>query len=83
MAADEIQLQLPQRVGRNPHISEPAKTGADSVNDFTALENVVDQRSRPPNALARFLSQRDRLVRRRDCVKLRERDLPAGDFHKA
>ena len=83
VAADKIELQFPQRFRFDFDIGKFAESGADSVDDVTALENFFDDVPRFANSLARFACQFDRFIAKCDCIQLRERNRASSNFHSA
>jgi hypothetical protein len=49
----QIHLQLGEALRRNGDFGELAETGVDSIDDFIALNDVVDDLARAEHALAR------------------------------
>jgi hypothetical protein len=57
MAANQIQLQLPDLIGRDPYCGEFAEAGIDAVDRCVARrQHVLDDRARSLHALAGFWS---------------------------
>jgi len=83
MAANKVELQLPQCFRFNFDVGEFAEPGADSVDDVTALENLFDDVARFANSFSRLACQFDRFVAKRDGVQLRKRNRSSSNFHSA
>ena len=66
MAAEEIHLQLRERVGRNRNLGEVAEAGVDAVRRLAALREVLDDRARGPHARAGAVGKADRCEVARD-----------------
>ena len=70
MAAEEIHLQLCDRVGRNRNLGEVAEAGVDAVSRLAALRELFDDCARCKNARACAVGDADRREVARDGDKL-------------
>ena len=59
VAADQIELELPGLLGRDPHMSELSKTGVHAVDRLAARNRGFDRLSRLANGLEHFLVERN------------------------
>ncbi len=66
VAAEQVHLQRPERVWRDADFRELAEAGVDAVGRLVALREAVDDGPRRAHALARGISQSDRLAVVRD-----------------
>ena len=73
MAAQQVQLQRLERVGRDLHFGEGSEPGIDSVRRFVAARPPFDDSARGVDAVARRRRQRHRFVAIRNRDELFER----------
>ena len=74
MAAQQIELQRLERVGRNLHFGERAEAGVDAVGRLVAVRPAIDDGARGAHALARGGGERDRLAAVGDRQQLLDRE---------
>ena len=87
MTAEQVDLEVRQRVCRNPHLCEIAEARVDAVRRFVAAREVVNERSRGAHARAGAVGNGDRSEVVRDGGEVLERQTRAvqlnGSRHRA
>jgi hypothetical protein len=75
VTAQQIHLQLGERVVRDPHVGEVAEPGVDAVRRRVVVGGLVNDDPRRANAIARHIAEGELLVavRNRDEIVERER----------
>ena len=66
VAAQQVELQRLERVGRDLDVGERSEAGVDAVGRLVAARPPIDDGARRAHALARRVGQRDRLAAVRD-----------------
>ena len=67
VAAQQVELQALERVGRDAHLGERPEAGVDPVDGRVAGRHAVHHRARGGDARTRVGRQRDRCAHRRQC----------------
>ena len=83
VAAQQVDLQLGERVGRDPNLGEVAESGVDAVDRLVAAREGVDDRARRVDTGTRIVGQRHRrLIARRSPQRSSSvSELPSRENH--
>jgi hypothetical protein len=75
---NEVELEFPKSIARNPDIGEFAKAGGNAVNEFVARDDIFDHLTRGKDAMPCNCPDLNSLVSESNCRDLTERDLVAA-----
>ena len=86
MRSDQIHLQLPNLVTRNPHVAQFAHAGGDGIRHLVSLNDVLDHRPRRIHKCACVRREQHRAALNRDLAHRFERQIVSVNvkgFHKS